>query len=125
MSSDILRRAADFTVGVPHARNTVTTSERLSIPEDMRGQFCVFMAEGQDVWIRFGTAADLAVSRTARSTESSEALTADTTAAHLHVPKESMVSIRLQSGWTRMAHVSAATGGAFRFAPAQGGFGAD
>jgi hypothetical protein len=124
--SDILRWASDACPGdVPHARATVSTSERLLIPDDMRGKFCTFTAEGTDVWIRFGTSDTLAVSRTAVSTVSSEVLTADTTAAHVHIPSGTTMSFRLQAGWTRLAHISTATSGYFRFGLAQGAFGAD
>lgn len=124
--SDIMRAAADACPGdTPHSRATVAASERLTIPTDMRGKFCAFSAEGQDVFVRFGTATDLEVSATAVSTVDTEVLTAAATTPHIHVPAGTTVQIRLQRTWTKMAHISPSTGGYFRFGLAQGGFGAD
>lgn len=124
MSSTIERMAADACLGAdPHALATSATSRCLTIPAAMRGKFCVFQAEGSDVWIRFGTASDLAVSATAVSTVNDGALTAVATCAHVHIPAGVTLGFRLDPSWTRMADISADTSGYFRFGVAQGAFG--
>lgn len=118
------RAAADYTLGTPHARTTVTTAELLEIPADCVGKFVRFQADtgsgsAVSVAIRFGGAsANVAIA--ARSTLATATLTADATVPHIVVPAGGSERIRLDPSWTHMIHVSAALTGCLRFAPAEG-----
>jgi hypothetical protein len=125
MSDTINRMADDVAIGTPHSRATVTTHEVLTIPAEMVGKYCFFAAQTTDVFIRFGTDANVEASISAVSTVSATVLSAVATVAHLYVPAGSERHIRLKSAWTHMAHESADALGFFRFGLAQGQYGAD
>lgn len=119
--SQIERAAADACPsGDPYAVATVTSSTRYTIPDAMAGKFCWFQAVTSDVAVRFGgSSVDVAIS--ARSSVSTEALTAEGSEPHLYlVAGAPAMSVRLDASWTKMAHISADTSGVFRFGPAQG-----
>lgn len=106
-----------------YALDTSTSSTRVEIPAEMRGKFCVFVAEDAAAHVRFGDAT-VTVDASARSTLDGEALTPDGDEPHISVPAGGEIHRRLQGGWTHLAFV-AAEAGAIRFGVAQGGFGAD
>jgi len=130
MSSAIERQAAAYTPGVPHARSTVAAAELLVIPADMTGKFCWFQATAGtaagaavDVAIRFGTSAAMgaAVIDDRSTIDGSGNLTADANVPHLLIRAGSEPRrVKLDSTWTHMSHISAATTGALRFGPATG-----
>lgn len=125
MSSIIERMSADVCPGGdPYALDTVTTSRRLKIPASMTGKFCAFTAEASTVYVRFGDET-VEVSAAARSTVSTEALTADGKEPHLTIEAGSTVHWRIPASATHMADISADASGVFRFGSAQGGLGAD
>lgn len=122
--SGIERAEADACPGDdPYARDTSTTAERIEIPADMRGKFCVFSAETETAYVRFGDGA-VTVDASARSTLTAEALTPDGTEPHITVPAGGEIHRRLQGEWTHLSHVAGAAG-VLRFGLAQGDFGAD
>lgn len=102
---------------VRYARDTVTTAELLVVPTAHRNKVWLLQAEGQDVYVAFGTDAVVA-SKTQRSTkDGSGNLTADGKET-MHIP--SGTSIERLITTTHMSHISGATGGVFRFAPDTG-----
>lgn len=123
----IVEKALDTAPGAKfYARATVTTAngERINLPAEMQNAFCVFFAEGLEVWIRFGLAASVQVSRTAISALAAQVLTEDVTSPHLYLPAGTMSPpIRMRGSWTAFAHISTNTTGFVRFGSYQGGFG--
>lgn len=123
-STKAQRAAADYTLGTPHARTTVTTAELLEIPADCVGKFVRFHADvgsgsAVSVAIRFGSAS-VTVSVAARSTLATATLTADATVPHVVLVAGGSERIRLDPSWTHLIHVSSATTGCLRFALAEG-----
>lgn len=118
------RTAADYTLGTPHARTTVTTAELLEIPADCIGKFVRFHADAGSgsavsVAIRFGDVTASVVIGD-RSTLGGATLTADVNVPHLVVPAGVVERVRLDPSWSHMSHVSSALTGCLRFAPAEG-----
>jgi hypothetical protein len=116
----ILEQAHDLVPGTAYARTTVDSAERVQLPGDMQNVFCVFAAETQDVWIRFGTGA-VTVVLANRSTLTSEVPAEATSAPMLHVPAGQERHRRLPVGlYTHFSHISGGTDGVLRFGPATG-----
>lgn len=100
-----------------YARDTVTTAELLVVPVTHRNKIWIFQAEGQDVYIAFGTAAVVA-SKTQRSAiDGSGNLTADGKET-MHVPAGTSIERLVTT--THLSHISGATGGVLRLAPDTG-----
>jgi hypothetical protein len=118
--------AADVAPGQKfYALATVTSSTRINLPSEMLGKFCIFEAEGLDVWIRFGLVGAVSVSKTAVASVASNVLTEDTTSPHLYLPAGTMSPpIRMRSSFTAFAHISTNTTGFLRFGSYQGAYGA-
>ena len=100
-----------------HALGTVTTGDGqlLTIPTDMRGAFCSFAAETEDVFVRFGTSDAVDVDETAVSAVNATVLTSHADTPQLYIPAGQERHIRVKASWTHMCHKSPATGGFFRF----------
>ncbi len=126
------RSAADVGyIDSPHALATVTTAngQRIEIPDGWDNKFVDFCAEGLDVWIRFGDGG-VQVDRTAVSTVSTEALTENAKAPHLHIPAGTTKSVLIRKGQamtasgeatqTHFAHISSGTTGYLRPVPSTG-----
>lgn len=124
-SSSIEAKAADAALGAKaYSLATAASSTRINLPTEMAAAFCWFAAEGLDVWIRFGLAASVTVSKTAVSVVASQVLTEDATSPHLYIPAGTMVSRRMLVQWTAFAHISTTTTGFLRFGRDQGSYGA-
>lgn len=124
------RSAADLGyIGEPHARTTVTTSERLEIPDAWDNRFVDFTAETVDVYIRFGDGG-VEVDRADRSTVSTEVLTGVDDTPHLVVFAGTTKAVLIRKGatmtatgeatQTHFAHISSATTGVLRMVPSTG-----
>lgn len=119
MTSRLERLAVDVAVGsAAYQRPMTTTAERVAIPAEMVGAFCVFAAQTADAFIRFG-GATVDVAQAADSTLAAEALTEAATTAMLHVPAGQERRRRLRSTWTHAAIVGSASG-TIRFGSTQG-----
>lgn len=124
----ILHVAADACPGdTPYCLPTTATAngQRITIPTEMRGQFCWFGAQGFDVWVRFGIAADtIQVDQTQDTTLTGEAVNvAGAKVPHLYIPAGAVIHWRLQVAWDKLVHISTGTTGKFRFGLATGGYG--
>lgn len=118
------RASADYTLGTPHARTSVTTAELLEIPADCVGKFVEFTSSAGsgsavDIGVRFGDSS-AACLLTDRSGLSVAALTADVNVPHLYLVAGTTRRIRLDPSWTHMSHLGTGTTGCLRFAPAEG-----
>lgn len=118
------RASADYTLGTPHARSSVTSAELLEIPADCIGKFVRFQSTAGsgaavDIGIRFGDSGAACVIGD-RSSLSVAALTADVNVPHLYLVAGQSERIRLDPSWTHLSHISGATTGCLRFAPAEG-----
>jgi hypothetical protein len=119
------RASADYTLGTPHARDSISTSaELLGIPADCIGRFveftsCAGSGAAVDIGIRFGdsNAACVLGDRSALATAT---LTADVNVPHLYLVAGTTRRIRLDPSWTHMSHRGTAATGCLRFAPAEG-----
>lgn len=119
------RASADYTLGTPHARTSVTTAELLEIPADCIGKFVEFTsAAGSgaavDIGVRFGDSGAVCGALTTRSSLATATLTANTGVPHLYLVAGTTRRIRLDPSWTHMSHLGAAVTGCLRFAPAEG-----
>lgn len=127
MTSKVQAQAHDLRPGdTSYQRGTVTTAERVQIPADMKGRFCVFVATTEAVWVRFGNGS-VAVDEGAGGDSglAAEVLTADANTAMLYVPAGGERHRRLPSAgsaneYTHMSHKSSATGGKLIFGNATG-----
>lgn len=118
--SKVIEQAHDMVPGTkPYQLATVTTAngQRVQIPAEMKNAYCVFSAEGFDVWIRFGDGTVQVIPTAAGdSALASEVLTEDAQTPHLHIPAGQERHRRLPGGlYTHFAHVSTAATGKFRF----------
>ena len=101
-------------VGFPVRRATVTTAEVWAIPDVWKGRYVCFRSHGsQVVHIRFGTADTVSVSASAVSGLAAGVLSANATPTepHIIVPSDGREDEYIDSSWTHLAHISAATTG--------------
>jgi len=124
------RAAADLGyIGEPHARTTVTTTERLAIPDEWDNRFVDFTAETVDVYIRFGDSG-VEVDRADRSSVAAEVMTGVDDTPHIVVFAGTTKSVLIRKNQTmtatgettqtHLAHISTATTGVLRMVPSTG-----
>lgn len=121
----VLDQAADYVLGTPHARATVTTAELLVIPSGWAGKYvkfasCAGSGAAVDIAIRFGDATAVPVIADRSAIDVDGVLTADVNVPHTLVMAGTEQRLRLDPSWTHLAHISAATTGCLRFALATG-----
>lgn len=126
MSTRAEREAADYTLGTPHSRASVTTAEVLAIPSGWEGRFVEFHSDAGSgsavaIAVRFGTSASMTAPVIAtHSGGTPPALTADAAVPHIMLQVQERRRVRLDPSWTHFAHIASATTGRLRFALASG-----
>lgn len=122
MTAEVVRRAADATMNLTqYALQTSIAGEVVKIPTDCLDNFMDFQAEGEAVYVRFGTSASMDVpDLTALSTLDGSLNPSAVTGGCYFIPADCSIGPRVPHGATHFAHRSAAATGILRFSNSTG-----
>lgn len=122
MTEEAIRKAADATMNLnQYALTTSVAGEVVKIPADCIGNFMDFQAEGEAVYVRFGTDENMDVpDLTAVSTLDGDLLPSAVTGGCYFIPADCTIGPRVPNGATHFAHRSAAATGILRFSNSTG-----
>lgn len=101
--------------GRVYVRATVASQERIQIPDEWRGGWVTFTAEGEDVYIVFGDST-VAALETSTSTLTGDDLDTPDVDACEFVPKGTSLHVDLRNiaeGVTHFSHISVTGGGGY------------